>query len=166
MGGPEPMPMCMHDQRRPSPKYDRHGNPIRGSMRVDQPGPGVNSARNFMGPPLPGPMMPHGGYDMMPMRPGMYQPIRWPDNPEMAPQMQGGRILPDDRFMEPNRFMQQQSKSPMMIKSEMGGVPQNFEAPRYSKWRERRDVITNLDRQTAQSSSKTDSLKSSLRVIC
>jgi hypothetical protein len=172
MGGPEPMPAGMHHQRRPSPKYDRHGNPIRGSMRMEQ-SRCVTSPRNFMGPPMPGPMLPASGYDMMPMRPEMYPPNRWPENPDLGPQMHVGRLLPDNRFMEPpnpsTRFpqqqqqQQQQMKSPMLLNPEMVGGPPNLEAPRYSKWRERRDVITNLDRQTAQSSSKTDSLKSSLQ---
>lgn len=43
------------------------------------------------------------------------------------------------------------------------GYLNQAEQPRYTKWKERRDVITSLDRETAQSSSRTDSLKSSLQ---
>ena len=75
------------------------------------------------------------------------------------------RVLHDDRFIEPHRF---QPNKPMLF-SPNEPLPQQeptqgqVDAPRYTKWRERRDVITSLDRQTAQSSSRTDSLKSSLQ---
>lgn len=123
---------------------------------MDHP-PGMSPPGNFMGPPHPGPMMHPAGFEMIPMSPGMYPQNHWPDGLAMGPPMH-------ETFIDPLRFQQQQqSKAPVMINTDMAARQSNFEAPRYSKWRERRDVITNLDRQTAQSSSKTDSLKSSLQ---
>ena len=158
--------MGMH-QRRPSPKYDRHGNLIRGMpMRMEQH-PNIPPPRDFI---PPGPMMMPGSYEMPPMRPnndGMYPPHpRWAENMDMGPPMLGTeRMLPE--FMEPPRFQQPmpQQPPPMMNPPEAEGIQHmtGFEVPRYAKWRERRDVITNLDRETAQSSSRTDSLKSSLQ---
>lgn len=167
--GPGGMPIGMH-QRKPSPKYDRHGNVIRsGPMRMNH-GPGMSPPRTFV---PPGSMIHPGPYDMPPMRPGgggggnMYSHHRWHDHLEMGPLPHGPScILPNDQFMEPHRFQspQQQQPPPMVNLESEGPLGQHgFGAPRYTKWRERRDVITSLDRETAQSSSRTDSLKSSLQ---
>lgn len=64
---------------------------------------------------------------------------------------------------DPNRMM-----GPIMLDPSQGpSNTMNFgiggEHSRYTKWRERRDFITNLDRETAQSSFRTDSLKSTLQ---
>lgn len=106
---------------------------------------------NFMGPPQ------HGPPPLMP---------RW--NPNLDSDMipmhhmnQGGRLLMDQqgmcRPMPDGHMILDESQ-------QMNSVNANIEqhTGRYTKWRERRDVITNLDRETARSSFRTDSLKSSL----
>lgn len=137
-------------------------------MRMEH---GMSPPTNFM---PPGPMI-HPGFDMPPMRPGgggMYLHPRWQEPMEMPgmPHPNVG-MMPNDQYMDPSRYQptllqpSQQQQAQPMINPELEGMPNkhSFGAPRYTKWRERRDVITNLDRETAQSSSRTDSLKSSLQ---
>lgn len=174
LGHSAPMPMAIH-QRRDMQKLDsRQGNMMVGGFK-DRPGP----MRMIVGPPDPyfmgapmgspppdfmGPrqMLPPG-HEMSPMRhTGMYPPQRWPDGMEMAGQQ--GRMMPPD---EPFGFMgYPPPHQPPMLNPESAQAPMQMsgqEVPRYAKWRERRDFITNLDRETAQSSSRTDSLKSSMQ---
>lgn len=133
--------------------------------------PQMSPPGGFM-PPVP--MMP-GPNDMPPMRPGpghmgpnMGRGWGPPDGPMESPDfspIHNRMMLPDDRFgaIGARRLEQQQQMMAMQGLSPHGPGPLLCEAPRYTKWRERRDVITNLDRETAQSSSRTDSLKSSLQ---
>lgn len=166
--GPPPLGM-----QRSSPKYDRHGNPImsfkdRGvPMRLNRPldHHAMSPSRNFM---PPGAMIPPGHevnmHEIGPMRAGgMYPPPqRWHEGAFEPPEFPShvSHTMRESRFgpIGSRRFQQQQQQmnNPQMPSG--GG-----EATRYTKWRERRDVITTLDRETAQSSSRTDSLKSSLQ---
>lgn len=177
MPGPPMMghngPMQMGMQRREMQKFEsRQGNMMVGGfkdrpMRMMPVGPPGPYPMGAMSPPPPNFMgarqMLPPGHEMSPMRPtGMYPPQRWPDNMEMAGQQE--RMLPmDEPFAFPGYPPPQQ---PPMLNPESGNAPMPIggqEVPRYAKWRERRDFITNLDRETAQSSSRTDSLKSSLQ---
>lgn len=172
--GPPPLGM-----QRSSPKYDRHGNPIMGFK--DRGGPvrpnrpldhhAMSPSRSFM---PPGAMIPLGHemnmHEMGPMRAagGMYPPPqRWHEGAFETPEFPSytNRIMRESRFSPIGfrRFQQQQMNNPQMPGGGGGGGGGGGEATRYTKWRERRDVITNLDRETAQSSSRTDSLKSSLQ---
>ena len=89
--------------------------------------------------------------------------------PAHGPSIPPHRILHDDRFLEPHGFPHAKSMiyNPELIIQQVPQRPNLTgnaqDGPRYTKWRERRDAITNLDRQTAQSSSRTDSLKTSLQ---
>lgn len=152
---------------------------------------GMTPSRSFL--PGPGGTIMHPGqgpHDHMPlgMRPNMYShpqpPIqhqqRWHDNlePDFST-IHDGRIVPDgNRFAPtaPHRFqnlqMRQQQQQQLVMNQQGSNHPNipthgynsiGVDVPRYAKWKERRDVITSLDRETAQSSSRTDSLKSSLQ---
>jgi len=83
--------------------------------------------------------------------------------------MHGGRIIQDGRSSPPgaHRYqqpqIQPQQQQQLLKPQPLVHLEQPGDVPRYTKWRERRDVIINLDRETAQSSSRTDSLKSSLQ---
>lgn len=159
MMGPGSVSMGIH-QRRPSPSYDRHGNLIRGGpMRMDpmEPHPqNMSPPRNFL---PPGPMMHPGPHDMPPMRSmRMYPPQRWNEGMEMEFPLRGP-LLQEEPFLESHKYPQQ-----TIINHEAPNFPLlTSEVTRHTKWRERRDVITNLDRETAQSSSRTDSLRSTLQ---
>lgn len=165
--GPGGPPIGTMHQRRSSPKYDRHGNPIMrgGPMMMGQRHPGMSPPREY--PPMPGPGMigpPHEMTHSM-RHMNMYLPPRWQEGnlePEFHPDP--SRLMPDSRFSpfapgEPHRFNPQHSRNEQ---------PDHVlflenEPPKYTKWRERRDVITTLDKETAKSSSRTDSLRSSLQ---
>lgn len=151
--------------RRTSPKYDRHPNSSfkDRSMRIapmephHYPGPPISPPRMYMGQG-PGPIHPRDMHPNMnmyaPQPPTIHQP-RWndlePDFTHGPPGMP--RMMPQSR-----RF------GPSEIPSGANGNPfASGEHTRYNKWRERRDAITNLDRETAQSSFQTNSLKSSLQ---
>lgn len=175
-------------QQRSSPKYDRHGNVIpnfKGPAMLPPP-PHIRMepphhqlmpqpSRGFMPPMMqpgmhPGPNIPQ---EMMQMRSDMMYGPRWQDDMEPEFAMPKGRMMQEDRFSPSNshRFQQQQQmmlppQQTMLNLAQMApGLYPNMpnEIPRYTKWKERRDVITTLDRETAQSSSRTDSLKSSLQ---
>lgn len=119
-----------------------------------------------------GPMFPQRWHDNMLADVPALGPLGPSLPPYAVPPMPQHRMLHDERFLEPHRY-QQLNKDMMFSLDPMGHQQQQqhqqnqacgqLDAPRYTKWRERRDVITNLDRQTAQSSSRTDSLKSSLQ---
>lgn len=185
--GPLNSPISMHQQQRSSPKYDRHGNLIVGMFKErGNPAPvrlGPMDHHSGMSPPPrsfmpPGSMLMHPGHEMqlheMPsMRPasGMYPPQRWHDNLEQADfPPPHARMLPESSRFSPvgsRRYPQQQPPQPMLLLNSSQGQPNpnhsSGDSTRYAKWRERRDVITTLDRETAQSSSRTDSLKSTLQ---
>ena len=166
------MPIGVH-QRRASPKYDRFGNPIRSSTNRMEHVSGMSPSRNLM--PM-GPMVnPGGPYDIPPMRPGpgMYHDHRWFDGAPPPPPVDMGpnmpphgpsRLLPppDEQFIDSHRYPPQPQQQQSLLNNMPESVQHNFEAPRYAKWRERRDVITNLDREAAQSSSRIDSMRSSM----
>lgn len=169
-------------QQRASPKCDRHGNLIggmfkeRGPMRMGpiDHHPGMSPpSRNFIpsGSMLMHPAHEMPSHEMPPMRSrgdgnsSMYAPPRWhnnleqPDFPPHGRMMQeGGRFSPIDS----RAYQQQQVHVIESNQNPSGSIPTG-DLPRYAKWRERRDVITTLDRETAQSSSRTDSLKSTLQ---
>lgn len=182
------LPMAMHQQQsRSSPKYDRHGNVITGfkdrglvppQMRMN-PMEHALPSRGFIPPmmhPGPPPLAQPQQHEMPPMRPGMYGP-RWQEgiDPEFSPGMHEARLMQDQRFSPgSSRFQQQQmmrqQQNVLPNQQQQHAPPGAFinmphDIPRYTKWKERRDVITTLDRETAQSSSRTDSLKSTLQQI-
>lgn len=152
-------------QQRSSPKYDRHGNLLprfrEGPMRL-----GPMDLHQFPGgpPPMSPPrlFMPQGSVPCHPrdIHPGAHSNImpgpRWNLNHEI--ELQQGPMNP--RNITPSRRFNQNNSEKPMLGSFSSGPSEN---PRYIKWRERRDVITNLDRETAQSSFRTDTLKSSLQ---
>lgn len=167
--GPGNMPMMM---QRSSPKYDRHGNPIvnfkerASSGRLLRMGPMDHQLgmppRNFM----PNEPMMHSGPHDMPLnvRSGnMYPAQRWHEDmdPNFPPIHSPSRMLHEAGFspVDPRRYGQPMLNAQVPIEHSGPGN----DVPKYTKWRERRNVITNLDRETAQSSSRTDSLKSSLQ---
>lgn len=171
-GGGMPMPP-MHQQRS-SPKYDRMLNvgptfKHRGGSHRMSPmdhNPGISPPRNFL---PPGPAPPHlGMHDMSPINPdsGAIYPnnYRWADSAEQDYLLNHGNRIMDDPTIS-RRYKQQQMQPNQTLNPQAHNhlLPQTSEVSRYARWRERRDVITNLDKETARSSSRTDSLKSSLQ---
>lgn len=169
--GPGNMSMSMNQQRS-SPKYDRHGNPLMsykdraGSMRFGPMDHHPMSPPNSFMPPGP-PMMPPGPHEMGPMRPNeMYPPHRWQDEMEPEFPVLNNRMLPEEQQFGPmssRRYQQQQQQMIPQQQIPSTSSRQAGEVPRYAKWKERRDVITSLDRETSQLSSRTNSLKSTLQ---
>lgn len=152
---PPPLPQVHIDNpsQRSSPKYDRHGNLIVG-FRERQP---RNLVEQHFSSPDPY-CVPSPRIDSIRPVPGMAPPPpRWHENIGISFQGQlaydvqvdgyspaaGGKFFPS--------FQQQ-------VLSSSGS-----EVSSYARWRERRHTITTLDRETARSSSRTKSLKSSLK---
>lgn len=141
---------------------DRDAGPMRMAMIEPQP-PTMSPSNSFMGS---GMMLP----DMPSMRPShrWYGPETFGlDLQPMVPSHYPPRILPDDRYSPISTRRCQPPPPPPPPPPTEGLQPASTltEASRYTKWRERRDTILNLDRETAQSSSRTDSLKSSLQQV-
>lgn len=127
------------------------------SMRVAMLEPALSPPNAFLGPTMMQPEMP-------PMRTNQ----RWYGtevyNSEYQPSLShpyGQRMQTDERYspVSGRRCL----PTPVTSDSVKQVPSSSSEASRYAKWRERRDTIINLDRETAQLSSRTDSFKSSLQ---
>lgn len=168
-----PIPMEMHHSQRMSPKYDRHGNPIRASRSGPIPRdyrtiPDISPPHRHMNPMLPimhNSLLPNSMQDI---NPSQYGPTsRWPEamggqdfgpmGPQMPPMYTHGEKSNQTSRRRRQKAAQQAAQSDQSNQANQG------QGSRYTKWRERRNVITNLDRETAQSSSRTNSLKSTLQ---
>lgn len=149
-----PEDMFMQGPRGP---MDIHGPPPQSGPLPHEMLPNNGDRNHFMGHPQApgGPMMMQrwDHPDMMPI----HHPIDQFGRPILDHQVAGmSRQIPDGHMMmSEQQHMQQQRLGSML-------GPPELQSGRYTKWRERRDVITNLDRETTQSSFRTDSLKSSL----